>query len=159
MIGLLFSYDWDTLGFDRLARDYRFDEAGFDLFSFPSNARLIGFALERFAARQARRGAARGWAGVCRTTRRAMSWHARWRSPRSAVRRHPNPALERPWRDRLRDAADVSGGDAQVAPPASPAHRRQRRSAHHSTPMPSNQAAGGSGTGAVASVLKAVPKA
>lgn len=63
-IGLLFSYDWDSLGFGRLVRDYRFDEAGFDLFSFPSNARLIGFDLERFATHQARRGAARGWAGV-----------------------------------------------------------------------------------------------
>ena len=63
-IGLLFSYDWDTLGFGRLAGEHRFDEAGFDLFSFPSNARLIGFDLERFATRQARRGVARGWAGV-----------------------------------------------------------------------------------------------
>ena len=63
-IGLLFNYDWDALGFGRLADRYRFSSAGFDLFSFPSNARLVGFDLERFADRQARRGRAEGWAGV-----------------------------------------------------------------------------------------------
>lgn len=63
-IGLLFSYDWDTLAFDRLRPAYDFDEDGFDLFSFPSNARLIGFDLERFADRQARRARRAGWAGV-----------------------------------------------------------------------------------------------
>lgn len=63
-LGLLFSYDWDTLGFDRWSQQYRYDEAGFDLFSFPSNARLIGFDLDRFAERQARRGRQRGWVGV-----------------------------------------------------------------------------------------------
>ena len=63
-IGSLFSYDWDSLGFARLSHRFSYDEAGFDLFSFPSNARLIGFDLERFADRQARRGRQRGWAGV-----------------------------------------------------------------------------------------------
>ncbi len=63
-IGLLFNYDWDSLGFRRLAAEHHFDEAGFDLFSFPSNARLVGFDLERFASRQAERGRQRGWAGV-----------------------------------------------------------------------------------------------
>ena len=69
-LGLLFNYDWDALAFARVAADqqaaarYDFDEAGFDLFSFPSNAHLIHFDLRRFAARQARRGARRGWAGV-----------------------------------------------------------------------------------------------
>jgi len=63
-IGLLFSYDWDTLGFERLADRFAFDEAGFDLFSFPSNARLMGFDLDRFAQRQARRGQRLGWQGV-----------------------------------------------------------------------------------------------
>jgi hypothetical protein len=63
-IGLLFNHDWDALGFGRLADQFSFDEAGFDLFSFPSNARLIGFNLQRFAAQQARRARARGWAGV-----------------------------------------------------------------------------------------------
>ena len=63
-IGLLFSYDWDTLAFSALEDRFEFDEAGFDLFSFPSNARLVGFDLARFAARQARRGKRQGWAGV-----------------------------------------------------------------------------------------------
>ena len=63
-IGLLFNYDWDALAFARSGAGYDFDEAGFDLFSFPSNAHLIHFDLRRFAARQARRGARRGWTGV-----------------------------------------------------------------------------------------------
>ena len=63
-IGLLFSYDWDTLGFRRLDERFSYHEAGFDLFSFPSNARLVGFDLERFAERQSRRGRREGWAGV-----------------------------------------------------------------------------------------------
>lgn len=63
-LGLLFSYDWDSLGFARSAAGWAFDEAGFDLFSFPDNAHLIGFDLERFARRQAERGRQRGWRGV-----------------------------------------------------------------------------------------------
>ena len=63
-VGILFNHDWDALGFGRLADQFSFDTAGFDLFSFPSNARLIGFDLQRFAARQAQRAKARGWAGV-----------------------------------------------------------------------------------------------
>ena len=63
-IGLLFSYDWDTLGFGRLSQQFSWDEDGFDLFSFPSNARLVGFDLDRFADRQAQRARQRGWAGV-----------------------------------------------------------------------------------------------
>jgi hypothetical protein len=63
-VGLLFNYDWDTLGFDRQKQHFEFDEAGFDLFSFPSNARLIGFDLERFASAQAGRAKRLGWAGV-----------------------------------------------------------------------------------------------
>ncbi len=63
-IGLLFSYAWDTLCFNRLQDRFVYDEAGFDLFAFPSNARLIGFDLERFATRQAARARRRGWAGV-----------------------------------------------------------------------------------------------
>ncbi len=42
----------------------RFDRAGFDLFTFPSNAALIGFDLERFAQRQAARGRRCGWQAV-----------------------------------------------------------------------------------------------
>lgn len=67
-LGLLFSYDWDHTAFERHALGhggrYRFDRAGFDLFSFPSNAQLIGFDLERFAERMALRGRRRGWQGV-----------------------------------------------------------------------------------------------
>ncbi len=63
-IGALFAYDWDAAGLARQEQRARFDHAGFDLFTFPSNARLIGFDLERFADAQARRGARRGWSGV-----------------------------------------------------------------------------------------------
>lgn len=63
-VGLLFGYDWDADGFQALREQARFDRAGFDLFSFPSNAGLVGFDLERFAARQARRGRSRGWSAV-----------------------------------------------------------------------------------------------
>lgn len=63
-LGTLFSYDWDVAGFARSAPQYRLDRAGFDLFSFPSNARLVGFDLERFARAQAERGQRAGWAGV-----------------------------------------------------------------------------------------------
>lgn len=39
---LLFNHDWDAIGHARAAaaRGLACDEAGFDLFSFPSNARL-----------------------------------------------------------------------------------------------------------------------
>ena len=63
-IGLLFNHDWDALGHARQASTHVFDEAGFDLFSFPDNAHLIGFDLQRFAAAQARRGRRRAWVGV-----------------------------------------------------------------------------------------------
>ena len=63
-LGLLFGYDWDADGFAALHDRARFDHAGFDLFSFPSNAHLIHFDLQRFAHRQAARGRRLGWAGV-----------------------------------------------------------------------------------------------
>ena len=63
-VGLLFNHDWDAEAFGRLGQQARFDSAGFDLLSFPSNAALVGFDLQRFAARQARRGRQRGWAAV-----------------------------------------------------------------------------------------------
>jgi hypothetical protein len=63
-LGTLFSYDWDVAGFARSAWHHAFDHAGFDLFSFPSNARLVGFDLERFARAQAERGRRAGWVGV-----------------------------------------------------------------------------------------------
>jgi hypothetical protein len=63
-LGLLFDYDWDALAHDALNARFAYDRAGFDLFSFPSNARLINFDLGAFATRQARRATRRGWAGV-----------------------------------------------------------------------------------------------
>ena len=65
-IGLLFGYDWDADGFAALQdrAQARFDHAGFDLFTFPSNAHLVHFDLLRFARRQAARGRRLGWAGV-----------------------------------------------------------------------------------------------
>jgi hypothetical protein len=61
--GWLFAYEWDRMALQRLG-EQRFDHAGFDLFSFPSNAALIGFDLERFARRQAARGRRAAWRGV-----------------------------------------------------------------------------------------------
>ncbi len=65
-VGWLFAYDWDQLALQRLASTgrARFDTAGFDLFSFPSQLRLAGFDIERFADRQARRGRRLGWQAV-----------------------------------------------------------------------------------------------
>jgi hypothetical protein len=65
-VGWLFAYDWDQLALRRLAAAgwARFDTAGFDLFSFPSQLRLAGFDIERFADRQARRGRRLGWQAV-----------------------------------------------------------------------------------------------
>lgn len=64
--GWLFAYDWDLQALQALQQAglAQFSTAGFDLFSFPSNARLIGFDLDRFAAAQARRGRREGWRGV-----------------------------------------------------------------------------------------------
>ncbi len=64
-LGTLFSYDWDADGFAKHEQRYVFDHAGFDLFSFPSNARLIGLELERLADRLARTARQRAWVGVC----------------------------------------------------------------------------------------------
>jgi hypothetical protein len=50
---LLFNYDWDVAGFGAYAPSAAVE--GFDLFSFPSNAQLIGFDLDKAAARWARR--------------------------------------------------------------------------------------------------------
>jgi biotin carboxylase len=63
-MGLLFSYDWDEDAFGALAPQFEFDRAGFDLFSFPSNAHLVHFDLHRFAKQQADKGRRHGWAGV-----------------------------------------------------------------------------------------------
>jgi biotin carboxylase len=61
---VLFNYDWDQREFARLAAHWPHDSAGFDLFSFPSNARLAWFDMERFVDRLARRAKAKGWKAV-----------------------------------------------------------------------------------------------
>jgi hypothetical protein len=65
-LGLLFDYDYDGRAHARIAREggWQFARAGFDLFSFPSNAALVGFDLDRFARRQAARARREGWTGV-----------------------------------------------------------------------------------------------
>ena len=45
---ILFNYDWDESGFALWRDRFRFDTDGFDLFSFPSNARLVWFDMQRF---------------------------------------------------------------------------------------------------------------
>jgi hypothetical protein len=63
---LLFNYDWDAEGFARLARETstRFDSRGFDLFSFPSNAHLVLFDMDRMVAKLAAQAKAQGWTAV-----------------------------------------------------------------------------------------------
>ncbi len=45
---LLFNYDWDASGYARHGARHQFTHAGFDLFSFPSNAHLAWFDMDRF---------------------------------------------------------------------------------------------------------------
>ncbi len=52
---LLFNYDWDVGGFEPLLAGQTWASEGFDLFSFPSNARLIGFDLDAFTTKLAKR--------------------------------------------------------------------------------------------------------
>lgn len=61
---ILFNYDWDATAFGALKGRYPHDTAGFDLFSFPSNARLATFDLERFVDRLASAAKRRGWQAV-----------------------------------------------------------------------------------------------
>ena len=62
---VLFNYDWDESGFARAANRFgELDTAGFDLFTFPSNASLAWFDVERFVSRLARRAKAAQWQGV-----------------------------------------------------------------------------------------------
>ena len=57
---VLFNYDWDLAGFARNAQAWPHDVAGFDLFSFPSNAHLAWFDMARFVDRLARQAKRRG---------------------------------------------------------------------------------------------------
>lgn len=50
---LLFHFDWDELGAERLRANWPSVESGFDLFSFPSNARLAWFNTDRFVTKAA----------------------------------------------------------------------------------------------------------
>ena len=64
---VLFNYDWDEIGFERASRalgQTAPDHAGFDLFSFPSNAHLAWFDIGRFVGALARRAKSRGWQAV-----------------------------------------------------------------------------------------------
>ena len=64
---VLFNYDWDTVGFAQACKangDPPPDHAGFDLFSFPSNAHLAWFDIERFVNRLARKAKSAGWKAV-----------------------------------------------------------------------------------------------
>jgi biotin carboxylase len=61
---VLFNYDWDEQEFARLADTWPHDAAGFDLFSFPSNARLAWFDVERFVNRYVAKAASKGWRAV-----------------------------------------------------------------------------------------------
>jgi hypothetical protein len=63
---LLFNYDWDARGFADAGQrlGVPVDSAGFDLFSFPSSARLAWFDIDRFVARLARQAKQAGWTAV-----------------------------------------------------------------------------------------------
>ncbi len=61
---VLFNYDWDQREFARLAERWPHDSAGFDLFTFPSNAQLAWFDMERFVDRYAKRAKRNGWRAV-----------------------------------------------------------------------------------------------
>lgn len=67
---LLFNYDWDADGFARIAKARgqtwakSFSARGFDLFSFPSNAHLVLFDLDRFVNKLAKQAKQAGWTAV-----------------------------------------------------------------------------------------------
>jgi hypothetical protein len=62
---LLFNYDWDASATQALqAKGHEFEERGFDLFSFPSNANLPFFSMERFVDKLAGQAQRRGWEAV-----------------------------------------------------------------------------------------------
>jgi hypothetical protein len=67
---LLFNYDWDAEGFERLAAQKgqtwgsAFASRGFDLFSFPSNVNLVFFDLDRFVNKLANQAKRADWTSV-----------------------------------------------------------------------------------------------
>ena len=63
----LFNYDFDAIGFGRVFAAEGLappDHAGFDLFSFPSNASLVFFDMERMVNRLAAKAKKAGWQAV-----------------------------------------------------------------------------------------------
>jgi hypothetical protein len=62
---LLFNYDWDATASQSLkTQGHSFDERGFDLFSFPSNANLPFFSMDRFVNKLASQAKRQGWQAV-----------------------------------------------------------------------------------------------
>jgi hypothetical protein len=62
---LLFNYDWDATATQALqAQGHAFDTRGFDLFSFPSNANLPFFSMDRFVNKLASQAKNQGWQAV-----------------------------------------------------------------------------------------------
>jgi hypothetical protein len=61
---VLFGYDWDRIEFKKLSRQWPQLHAGFDLFRFPSNARLAWFDMDRFSSLAAVRARVQGASGV-----------------------------------------------------------------------------------------------
>ena len=67
---ILFDHDWDAISHARAAAEFNggqgmaLDRSGFDLFSFPSNARLAWFDMDRYVDGLARRARRRGWQAV-----------------------------------------------------------------------------------------------
>lgn len=62
---LLFNYDWDATATESLAaQGHAFDIRGFDLFSFPSNANLPFFSMDRFVNKLAAQAKQQGWKAV-----------------------------------------------------------------------------------------------
>ena len=60
----LFSYDWDPIEFEKIRRQWPHVHAGFDLFSFPSSARLAWFDMDRFCSLAALKARVHGARGV-----------------------------------------------------------------------------------------------
>lgn len=63
---ILFDYDWDAISHAQAAHamGLQLDRDGFDLFSFPSNARLAWFDMARYVDGLARRARRKGWQAV-----------------------------------------------------------------------------------------------
>jgi hypothetical protein len=62
---LLFNYDWDATAAQALQKQgHAFDIRGFDLFSFPSNANLPFFSMDRFVNKLAAQAKSQDWQAV-----------------------------------------------------------------------------------------------